>query len=104
MSPAAVRHYSQFAAAGKDEDLRALVFEVLKYHLPKTLAEAPPASWKDEARIIEDLGFDSLAMIETVFFVEDLFQISISNAEIIEVHTVGELLRFIRSKLAVCKS
>ena len=104
LSPAAAQHYRQFMAAGGDQDLRVLVFEVLKYHLPKTLAEAPPDSWPDDARMMEDLGFDSLAMIETVFFVEDLFQISISNAEIVEVRTVGELLKFIRAKLEVFKS
>jgi acyl carrier protein len=61
------------------------------------------AAWPDDTRLVDDLGFDSLATIETVFFIEDLFQISVSNDEIMTVRTVGDLRRFLKSKLETGK-
>jgi acyl carrier protein len=59
------------------------------------LSELPLTS-----RLIEDLGFDSLAITEVVFFTEDLFGITISNEEIIQVRTLEDLRSFIHRKVA----
>ena len=52
-----------------------------------------------EQRMIEDLGFDSLAVAETVFFFEDLFQVTIKNEEIMALRSVGELGDFVARRL-----
>jgi 3-hydroxyacyl-[acyl-carrier-protein] dehydratase len=99
LPPSALENFRKFRATGDEAALTALIFAVLYDLLPQK-CKAGAASWPDEARLIEDLGFDSLAIAETVFFFEDLFTISISNEEILQVRTVGELRAFVQKKLA----
>jgi acyl carrier protein len=53
----------------------------------------------DGLRLIEDLAIDSLTMLEIVFLAEDVLQISIDNEELRPFRTVGDVKRFIASKL-----
>ena len=53
----------------------------------------------DDKRLIEDLEFDSLAIAELVFFLEDLLAVSVSNSDLLQIHTIGELKEFIDHKL-----
>jgi|SRR5271157_4864514 len=104
LPPDASRNYQVFMETGDEQALAGLVIEALKYCLPKNSASGSNVPWADDARLMEDLGFDSLATIETVFFFEDLFQISVSNEEIANVKTVGDLRRFVRGKLEAGKA
>jgi acyl carrier protein len=99
LPPGALENFRKFRATGDEAALTALIFAVLYDFLPQK-AKGSTMSWPDSARLIEDLGFDSLAIAETVFFFEDLFRISISNEEILQVRTVGELRAFVQKKLA----
>ena len=99
LPPSALENFRQFRATGDEAALAALIFAVLYDFLPQK-SKAGATDWPDTARLIEDLGFDSLAIAETVFFFEDLFSISISNEEILQVRTVGELRAFVQRKLA----
>jgi acyl carrier protein len=101
---AALASYDEFMRTGSGEALGALVVEVLKYCLAKNPDQKGDVRWVEDARLVEDLGFDSLATIETVFFFEDLFQISVSNEEIAKVKTLGELRQFVRGKLEAGKA
>jgi acyl carrier protein len=101
---AALRGYDEFMKTGDEQALGALVVEVLKYCLAKNLDQKADVKWVDDARLVEDLGFDSLATIETVFFFEDLFHISVSNEEIAKVKTLGDLRQFVRGKLGAAKA
>jgi acyl carrier protein len=99
LPPSALENFRKFRATGDAAALNELIFVVLYDFLPQK-SKTGATSWSDEARLIEDLGFDSLAIAETVFFFEDLFSISISNEEILQVRTVGELRAFVQKKLA----
>jgi acyl carrier protein len=54
---------------------------------------------EDDLLLSEHLGLDSLTMIELVMIAEDVLQISIDNRELRELHTVGDLQRFVARKL-----
>jgi len=49
---------------------------------------------------MDELGFDSLAITEVVFFTEELFEISIANEEILAVRSLDDLRSFIRRKVS----
>jgi len=73
----------------------ALVLAIVADHMPHK-----DAALVDSAALMADLGFDSVTIAEMVFFLEDLLQVNVSNAEIIRVRTVGDLRAFVRVKLA----
>ena len=77
-----------------------MLFAILEDFIPRTPAR-PLAELPGGTRLIDDLGFDSLAITEVVFFAEDLFGISITNQEIIQVRTLEDLRGFIRRKVSV---
>jgi acyl carrier protein len=91
--------YERFRAAPNPADLQTVVHAALRDFMPKRNAAAS-APLEPAARLIEDLGFDSLAVAETVFFFEDLFDIKIQTQEIANLRTVGELQEFVLHKLS----
>ncbi|HEY9155888.1 MAG TPA: phosphopantetheine-binding protein [Opitutaceae bacterium] len=53
----------------------------------------------DELRLIEDLGVDSLTMMEIVILVEDVLQMQINNEELRNLRTVGDVKTFVDCKV-----
>ena len=53
----------------------------------------------DDLRLIEDLGIDSLTMMEIVILVEEVLQMSINNEELRHLRTIGDVKQFIECKV-----
>jgi acyl carrier protein len=96
---AAQTAFLRFQETGDDEALAVVLFAVLEDFIPRAPA-LPLLQTPGETRLVDDLGFDSLAITEVVFFTEDLFGIRIANEEIIRVRTLDDLRRFVRTKIS----
>ena len=98
--PASARAaYEQFQAGGDPAAIDPVVLAILADFSPRRSA-VPLADLPGNTRLIDDLGFDSLAITEVVFTAEDLFRISITNEEIVQVRTLDDLRGFIHVKVA----
>jgi acyl carrier protein len=93
--------YRNFRATGDSASVQTVVLSAVVEHCPrKTTLPDPDAASTAALRLVEDLGYDSLAIAELVFFLEDLFEVSIRNEEILAIANVGELRSFVAAKLA----
>lgn len=90
--------FLRFQAGGELAELDPVLFAILDDFIPRPPA-APLAELPGATRLIDDLGFDSLAITEVVFFTEDLFGINITNEEIIQVRTIDDLRGFLHRKV-----
>ncbi|MEO0795532.1 MAG: phosphopantetheine-binding protein [Verrucomicrobiota bacterium] len=54
----------------------------------------------DELRVAEDLGVDSLTMVEVVMLVEEALEITIDNSELGDLRTIGDVKTFVGYKLS----
>ena len=98
--PAAARTaFARFQTSGETAGLDPVLFAILGDFIPRPPAR-PLAELPGATRLIDDLGFDSLAITEVVFFTEDLFGITISNEEIVRVRSLDDLRGFIHAKVA----
>ena len=88
--------FQLFQSCGDEEALNRLLIAVLADHAPNKAKQL--TQWSDATSLIEDLGYDSLAIAEVVFFFEDLFLINISNEEILQLRNLGELRAFVKQK------
>ncbi len=94
--PAEVRAaYGRLRDTGDPAAADTLVLAIVADHLPQK-----GRALADGQELIADLGFDSVAISEVVFFLEDLLQVRVTNAEILRVRTIGDLRAFVRTKLA----
>jgi len=91
--------FQRFQATRAPADLDPVILAILADFIPRPPAR-PLAALPGDTRLIDDLGFDSLAITEVVFFTEDLFGISISNEEIVRVRSLADLRGFIQAKVA----
>jgi acyl carrier protein len=59
-----------------------------------------PAEMKPEANILEDLGADSLDVVELVMAIEEAFDIEISDEDAEAMHTVGDIEKYVTTRVA----
>ena len=75
-------------------DVAAELWYILVFHLG-----ADERRLTDDARLTEDLGADSLDVVEIVMSCEERFAIAIPNRVATRLTTVGDAVRFIEAKM-----
>lgn len=96
-SPATYYAACKFRATGSAADLQNLIFGVVERFVERDLRAALHTG-DDSLRFREDLGLDSLTMMEVVMLVEEVLPISVSNDELTHLRTLGDTRRFIAAK------
>ena len=97
-SPSTFEAAVQFRRTGNPEHVPAVVIGVIERFVePDLRTKLKDAD--DDLRLIEDLGIDSLTMMEIVILVEDVLQMSINNDELRNLRTVGDVKTFIDCKI-----
>ncbi len=97
-SPSTFEAAVQFRKTGNPEHVPAVVIGVIERFVePDLRMKLKDAD--DDLRLIEDLGIDSLTMMEIVILVEDVLQMTINNDELRNLRTVGDVKTFIDCKI-----
>ncbi|MEZ5333527.1 MAG: phosphopantetheine-binding protein [Thermoanaerobaculia bacterium] len=64
-------------------------------------AATEPIDWSkvDESSSLEGLGFDSLAILDVLYGVEQEFELEVDAEEVTDVETLGELLTALEERI-----
>ncbi len=98
-SPETVEAAVRFRNTGDEKEIPTIVYGIIERHLAPENTR-PLAQADDDTRLIEDLGIDSLTLLEIVLSIEETLGISIENEELREIRTLGEVKTFIGRKVS----
>ncbi|MBV9657942.1 MAG: FabA-like domain protein [Verrucomicrobia bacterium] len=98
-SPETLEAALRFRDTGDAQQVPTVVYGIIERHLS---AEDVPrlAAATEETRLVEDLGIDSLTLLEIVLSIEETLGISINNDELRDVRTFGGVKSFISAKVS----
>ena len=92
----------RFRTTGDLVEIPTVVYGIIERHLPaentRDLSQAG-----DDTKLIEDLGVDSLTLLEIVLSIEETTGISVENDELREISTLGQVKEFIARKISTSK-
>lgn len=88
----------QFRRTANPVHLPAIILGVIERYVEPAL-RAKLRKPDDDLRLIEDLGIDSLTMMEIVILAEEVLRISINNEELCQLRTLGDVRKFIECKV-----
>lgn len=78
---------------------RGEILERLRTIMAEASSEAIAWDKVDDATPLEQLGFDSLSILDVLYGVEQEFEIEIDAAQLADFETVGELIEALRERL-----
>lgn len=76
-----------------------MVFEKIKTMLADQL-EVDAEEMSLDTKIAEDLGADSLDVVELLMAIEDEFEVEIPDEEIENLKTIGDVVEYIQNNMA----
>lgn len=97
-SPETYQSAKAFRQTRDPDCLPAIVLGIIERYVEPEVREKLRGG-DDDLRVIEDLGVDSLTMMEVVILVEEVVQTSINNDELRNLRTVGDIKSFIDCKV-----
>ncbi|MBC8039927.1 MAG: acyl carrier protein [Opitutaceae bacterium] len=98
--PSPIKDAHQRWLSNRDiNDLDTVVLAIVAYHRPNRSMIKDPDHLPDSYQLIADMGYDSLALAEVVFFIEDLYRVSISNEDLLGLRTIADLRGYVRTKI-----
>lgn len=74
-----------------------MIFEKIKSIISEQL-EVEEEEIKLESELIEDLGADSLDIVDLVMSIEDEFEVEVPDEAIESIKTVGDIVKFIEAE------
>ena len=80
---------------GSESTIAVQIKTALAQHLKRDVSKIRPTD-----RLREDLGLDSLAMIELLFKIEEHFDLEIPNEDLSKIATVADVTAYVEGKLA----
>ena len=102
-SPATYYAACKFRQTASPEDLRLLVSGVIERFVERANRPAFIAGG-DALRLREDLGLDSLTMMEIVMLAEEVLPLTVANEELTQLRTLGDVQVFIARKVAAARA
>jgi acyl carrier protein len=98
-SPETIAAARRYRETGDVTAIPAIVFGIIDRYQPAT-APVQLAEADDTTRLTEDLGLDSLTLLEIVMSIEEVLQIRIANEELRGIRTLAQLNKFLAAKIS----
>ena len=97
--PETIEAALRFRETGDVTEVPTVVYGIIERHL--SAEDAPRlAEANDDTRLAEDLGIDSLTLLEIVLSIEETLGISIDNEELRDIRTLGAVKSFLARKVS----
>ena len=96
--PETIEAAIRYRESGDINAIPRIVFGILERYQPATAA-VKLSEAQENSRLIEDIGLDSLTLLEIVLSIEEVLKLHIENVELREIRTIGQLNRFLRAKI-----
>jgi 3-hydroxyacyl-[acyl-carrier-protein] dehydratase len=97
-SPETVEAAIRYREKGDVDAIPIIVFGILDRYQPATAA-VKLSEANENTRLIEDIGLDSLTLLEIVLSIEEVLKLRIENEELREIRTLGQLNKFLHDKI-----
>ena len=97
-SPDTLAAAIEFRKSKDAQEIEPIVLGIIDRHLEPDQREIFIRA-DDEMRLYEDLGLDSLTMLEIVMLVEQTLEISVDNEELRDLRTIGDVKEYLDAKV-----
>ena len=91
----AVEAAIEFRKTSDPKHLPVVILGIFERFVEPDLRPRLATADSDDLRVIEDLGLDSLTMMEIVMLVEEITKTQIANDELRQLSTIGEIKNFV---------